>query len=721
MYTSNNYEFTVITSAYDFYYSRSWFSYGKYRSCNIISIDNVPREVEKIYFCFIGGTLEIPKDNRYIIANTNHDKPYYLEQAFARGLGSEKETYNNEPISKQDLLNLSTTIEEDIGTDVGFSFAETTNEYFNDYKIILFECNVPYELRWYATFADYNNDIDNLYNANPQAGTPIYIDDGHITDSPTIKLYSSFKSQVGYSLNGINKRGGAFQYSCKMVHASNWYPLLLYIKDTGAIITGIIKNPLATEVVGSITKKYLKQRIKVFNDETSYNNWIDDYFNAIPSEEYDTDIYELETESIDLATTEFETRYLNSEHTDSIDVANDDLVIYGIDNSYYLTLFNHEIMANQIPFKKYYFETINDYDDWKRGKDIYPIPFENIDDSGNPTDKGEPITPDIPTSDVPELNIFTIPTTSWNSFYLLDLADLTTLSQFLWNSEESVYDSIIKGLALCGNKPLDAIISLRLYPFNILNYSESVDNYLQIGRVTVDTIQTVKRLTKITPNIHIGSKYIGRYYGDYKDYAPYTSLTLYLPYYGNIELDTNSVMGKALDINMLFDIYTGTATYILSVNGNIIKLVDCNIGFDIPITSTDYSTVTSSIFNGIMQTSVGVGSIASGNLLGLGAVSNGINNLVSAQASGGYQTSARPKSLISLMLCQYPYIIRTYTPYNEPSNYNIQHGYPYNKSNTISALKGYVEIENANLNISNATDSEINTLRGLLKSGVIYK
>lgn len=718
MYTSNNFEFTVITKGG---YGSFWVHNGKYRNCNITSVDNINREVEKIFFCFVGGTITFPESTYYIICNSNHDKPNSTTQAYITGLGSDKTTYNDTNITKAELINLSEPIDKE-NADGTYSFTQGANSSYKDYKIKLFECNVPYEFRWYVTYNDFLNDKDNLFNNNPKGGTQIYVDDdGTITDSPTTKLTSSFKSQVGFALNGINKRGGAFQYSCKMTNASNWFPLLLYIKDTGNIITGIIKNSLVSDVSGIITKKYLKQRTKVFNDDTSYNNWVDEYFNSIPSGDYDTDVYELVTESIDLATATFNTRYLNINHTDSIEVADDDLIIYGINNSYYLSMIKHEIMSNQIPFKKYYFENFNDYNDWKNGKDKYPIPFEDIDESGNPTDNDTPITPTIPTSDVPDLNIFTIPTTSWNSFYVLDLADLTVLSQFLWNSDESIYNSIVKGLALCGNKPLDAIISLRLYPFNILSYCESVDNNLQIGRVTVDTIQTTKRLTKITPHIHIGSKFIGRYYGDYKDYSPYTSLTLYLPYYGNLEIDTNSVMEKTLNIDMVFDIYTGTATYILSVNGNIIKLVDCNIGFDIPITSTDYSTVTSSIFNGIMQTSIGIGSVASGNLIGLGAVTSGINNLVSAQASGGYQTSARPKSLISLMLCQYPYIIRTYTPYSEPNNYNIQHGYPYNKTNTISALKGYMEIENANLNVSNATDNEIMEIRNLLRNGVIYK
>lgn len=717
---SRNFSFAVGSKAYDFTYANAYFHTGTYFNGYIDNLDNVNREIEKIYFCFIGGSLTNPYENRLVFTLTTHDKPTF-EQAVLNGIGIFGKSYYNNitvDLTKEKLINDSIDIYSNI---VSQDFAQGMNEYFNDFKLYLFECDVPYEFRYYNTRDDFDNDENNLIQGNPQTGTTIYIDDdGSITDSPSISMYSSFKSQAGFTLNGITLKGGAFQYSCKMSFIANWYPLLIYIKENANIITGIIKNPFVTENKGNIIKKYLIPRYKVFSDEPSYNNWVDDYFSNIPSGDYDTDIYEVVSEEINLATATFSKRYLNKEHTESIDVTNEDLVIYGIDNAYYVTSFKSEIMSNQIPFKKYYFQTMDDYFNWKNGKDVFPIPFEDIDDNGNPTEKDIPITPDIPTSDVPELNIFTIPTTSWNSFYILELADLTELSQFLWNSDDTIYDSIVKGLALCGNRPLDAIISLRLYPFNISQYAETVDQNLNIGRITVD-INTVKRLTKYTPKIHIGSKYIDRYYGDFKDYSPYTSLTLYLPYYGNIELDTNTVMGKTLNIDIIFDIYTGTGTYILSLNGNIFKLVDCNIGFDIPITATDYNAVTSSIFNGIMQTSIGLGSIASGNLLGIGAAANGINSLVSAQSSGGYQTSARPKSLISLMLCQYPYIIRTYTPYDEPTNYNIQHGYPYNKTNTISALKGYMEIENANLNINNATDSEITTLRELLKSGIIYK
>lgn len=669
--------------------------------------------INKLYICFFGGTMILPQNISVILTS---DIDQSINCLFNIGLQRNTTEYTKSEI----ISNLNNTTSINITGQI-FSGSYSATISGKSSHIYFIDTNLNYEIRYYRTKNDFDNDLNNIYNNNPQGGIQVYIDDdGTITDSPTIKLTSSFKSQASFSLNGITKKGGAFQYSCKQSYVSEWYPVLFYIKENANIITSVMKNPLVTDIKGVITKKYLLPRYKVFSNDMEYDNWIDDYFESFPSEDYNTDIYEISTVTIDLETTSFSTRYLNKEHTEIIEITADDLVIYGIDNAYYLNSLKSEIMSNQIPFKKYYFNTQDDFNKWKRGDDIFPIPFENIDDSGNPTKNDIPITPDIPTSDVPELNIFTIPTTSWNSFYILELADLTELSQFLWNSDDTIYDSIVKGLALCGNRPLDAIISLRLYPFNISQYAETVEQNLNIGRITVD-INTVKRLTKYTPKIHVGSKFIGRYYGDFKDYSPYTSLTLYLPYYGNIELDTNTVMGKTLNIDMIFDIYTGTGTYILSINGNIFKLVDCNIGFDIPITSTDYNAVTSSIFNGIMQTSIGIGSIASGNLLGIGATANGINSLVSAQASGGYQTSARPKSLISLMLCQYPYIIRTYTPYNEPNKYNTQHGYPYNKSNTIANLKGYMEIENANINIDNAADTEINEIRNLLKSGIIYK
>lgn len=689
-----------------------YFSYNAYQNTSLyyggLAVQNTIGNLKKFTLAFYGGQLTSPE----------FCKVYAISDNIISISGLCGSSINNSPYTMENITNLLNNRYGINSPNVIYEFGILSD--ITSLKVNFLNSNIEISLLYYDTLESLLDDENNIKNDTP-TGRPIYIDDdGTLTDSPSIKLTSSFKSQASFSLNGITKKGGAFQYSCKQSNASKWFPILFYIKENANIITAIMKNPLVSDIKGIITKKYLLPKFKVFSNDMEYNNWIDDYFENIPTGEYNTDIYELSSKVIDLETSSFSTRYMNKEHTESIEVTDDDLVIYGIDNAYYLNSFKSDIMSNQIPFKKYYFNTQDDFNNWKNGKDVFPTPFEDIDDSGNPTDNDNPITPDIPTSDVPNLNIFTIPTTSWNSFYILELSDLSELSHYLWNSDDNIYDSIVKGLALCGNRPLDAIISLRLYPFNISEYSETVNQNLNIGRITVD-MNTVKRLTKYTPKIHIGTKYISRYYGDFKDYSPYTSLTLYLPYYGNIELDTNTVMGKTLNIDMIFDIYTGTGTYILSLNGNIFKLIDCNIGFDIPITATDYNAVTSSIFNGIMQTSIGLGSIASGNLLGIGATANGINSLVSAQASGGYQTSARPKSLISLMLCQYPYIIRTYTPYSEPTNYNMQHGYPYNKTNTISALKGYMEIENANLNISNATDSEIATLRELLKSGVIYK
>ena len=99
MYTSNNFEFTVIARGG---YSGFRIHNGKYRNCNITSIDNINREVEKIFFCFVGGSITIPESNYYIICNSNHDEPNSNTQGYISGFGSDKKTYNDTNITKNE-------------------------------------------------------------------------------------------------------------------------------------------------------------------------------------------------------------------------------------------------------------------------------------------------------------------------------------------------------------------------------------------------------------------------------------------------------------------------------------------------------------------------------------------------------------------------------------------------------------------------------------------
>ena len=128
-------------------------------------------------------------------------------------------------------------------------------------------------------------------------------------------------------------------------------------------------------------------------------------------------------------------------------------------------------------------------DDWKNNSYI-----PRVDEKGNPTyvsdpyndsprknDRGfndnwqglTPVKPDIDPSktingvDPPEDNTNKIPTLNlFNRTFALTKSQVKSLAAELWNADESKFQEIIKGLALMGGNPIQALIDLRAYPID---------------------------------------------------------------------------------------------------------------------------------------------------------------------------------------------------------------------------------------------------------------
>ena len=62
---------------------------------------------------------------------------------------------------------------------------------------------------------------------------------------------------------------------------------------------------------------------------------------------------------------------------------------------------------------------------------------------------------------------------------------------------------------------------------------------------------------------------IPRYYNNFLDYTPYTSITLYCPFCGTIELDNNIYIGHEVTVKMAQDINTGQVMAYVFVDGHL--------------------------------------------------------------------------------------------------------------------------------------------------------
>lgn len=87
-----------------------------------------------------------------------------------------------------------------------------------------------------------------------------------------------------------------------------------------------------------------------------------------------------------------------------------------------------------------------------------------------------------------------------------------------------------------------------------------------------------------------------RPYGDFRDYQPYTTMELYIPLCGTVEIDPEFFVGHNMEIIMMYDIYTGACTAgIYRDNFTLWKAVNGQIGADIPVSAMQMGTYQNAI------------------------------------------------------------------------------------------------------------------------------
>lgn len=117
---------------------------------------------------------------------------------------------------------------------------------------------------------------------------------------------------------------------------------------------------------------------------------------------------------------------------------------------------------------------------------------------------------------------------------------------------------------------------------------------VKIGRITLPT-STSRKLssgdTMLRPSrwqyLTFGTKEIPHRFNDFRDYAPYTTIELYLPLAGTIELDTAYVMGHSITIRYYYSILTMTGVACVYRDDILYKTADVKIGSQIPLLSTN--------------------------------------------------------------------------------------------------------------------------------------
>ena len=306
------------------------------------------------------------------------------------------------------------------------------------------------------------------------------------------------------------------------------------------------------------------------------------------------------------------------------------------------------------------------------------------------------------------------------SYYALTAAELAQLMQYLYSgtiyTASSIYE-ISQGMWKSMFNPFQYIMSCMWFPFPASDFGQTTGTlrvgYWDTSITGVVIMSSLARIAYITGDIPDHPQ-ISR--GSYLNHAPYSKITMYIPPFGSIPVNTNFIQaGKHIYAPVYIDHVTGLATLRISLCPSSSQLSDTNIVCErtsqigVPISlsqiSTDYMDTLQSVGGSI-------GSLFSGNFLGaLNGIANAVDSQMPTVASLGANGSIIECIMGAYMLVEHLRIT------NED---NTEFGRPLCEVRTLGNLSGYIECAEDD-HAFNCTVTENEAVNKFLKNGFFYE
>ena len=275
---------------------------------------------------------------------------------------------------------------------------------------------------------------------------------------------------------------------------------------------------------------------------------------------------------------------------------------------------------------------------------------------------------------------------------------LNQLGSFLWSA--NIFDEF----SLINSNPIENIISCKNIPMQL----DGTDEIIKLGNV--DTGVNGAKITHNFGNIVIGSFTVPHKYNNFLDLAPYTKITIYLPYIGFKELDSTIVMGKPITIKYVIDVLTGGCLAQVYVNNTRMYEFSGQVGVDIPITASNRAQVEAGYISGAISDGA---SLAVGDIGGLAK-----SIISSAMSKYHYSSTDRPNASCVASVNRTCYLIIDRPTYQDLKSFNHTQGRMCNLSKKIGSLRGFT-ICDSNIDLSGieATEDEKKEIVNILSSG----
>lgn len=283
------------------------------------------------------------------------------------------------------------------------------------------------------------------------------------------------------------------------------------------------------------------------------------------------------------------------------------------------------------------------------------------------------------------------------------------------------------------NNPFDGVISLHeIYATPGITGAKEITSGFLKSNVTAATVGD--RYTEID----CGTVIVPENYQNYLDYSPYSKVYCFLPFIGLVQLNSDDIVGHAVNITYKVDSYSGACVAIITVaqsNGDdenysvAMYQFEGNCAVQLPISGGSQASLTAGLWlagsSAVGSIVNGVASTVSGN--GVMDLLHGVSNAISDVSAtlltrkSDVQHSGNMAGNFGAMAGKKPYLIVKFPRQVPAPNYNMDYGYPAHRRVTIGQCTGYLRVREVNIISATATDDEKAKIEQLLKEGVYFE
>ena len=330
------------------------------------------------------------------------------------------------------------------------------------------------------------------------------------------------------------------------------------------------------------------------------------------------------------------------------------------------------------------------------------------------------------------------------SQYVMSASDVRAVSSIFFDDDQGLIDDIKKGLELFGAKPVDAIMSLVAFPFDVTNIANcSPQSYIYFGSYQHNLASSVNKIyNQLSNYLNAGTIYLAPLFGSWRDYKNLT-LSVYLPYIGWRDLEVEKYVKRSVNVRYYVDINSRQCCAVLVADGIMADYWVGEIGVELPIVGSNFADYARSALQHVGNTAKGMinpfslggaSNIANASANMPGGITGMINKNFEGSALSNYSQykfgqNGSPKDIqmtkgsfssgLGMYLPQYVMFRYDIHDVVEPELLNKMYGKPSTASGKISNFSGFLSGRVDNLVTTGMTDAEIAMVQsGLINDGI---